>query len=563
MSGDEPKPERRKPGSAADGGARAEGDAGTGRRAAPTRTDAGPPERPRTGWRFWARWWVEIAAFVLLAIPVLVLFGAGVTWLWQRGWLIWWLLGAMALAVLVWTALRIRHRPRKPTAPDARRPALTQPDPTWAPHEQAAWATVQRLSAEADGSELQSRRVMLAVAQRTIEEVAQHYHAGRKEPALEFTLPELLLLTERVSARLRLALLEHVPLSHRLKVGPLMRAWGYRPLVAASYRQGLRLYTLVRLVRAVSPLHAVVAEIRDHLVGDLFDSLQVNVRRRIVRLWIEEVGRAAIDLYSGRMRVDAMRMAAAAATEGLGDVAAPAAPPGSLRLLIAGQTKAGKSTLVNRMLGQLRAGVDVLPLTAGFEGYELREEGLPPAYLIDSPGIDDEEGVAEFVKRAFSCDLIIWVVPAHRADRALDRAALDAMRARFAADPARKMPPLIVIASHIDRLAPAREWAPPYNVDQPSRPKEQSIRGALEAIAGDLVVPIETIIPMRLDSTPPYNLELLWLRLDALVAEAQRARWVRLLRSAIDDDGWRQSWRQLVGAGRMVGELIKRSQADA
>ncbi len=557
MSGDESQPERPKPGAARDGDAPARIGGGASRGA-----DPAPPPRPRTGWRFWARWWVEIAAIVLLLIPVLVLFGAGVTWMWQRGWLIWWLLGAMSLAALVWTALRIRHRPRRPTAPDARRPSLTQPDPTWAPHEHAAWAAVQRLSAEADGSELASRGKMLAVAQRTIEEVAQHYHGGRREPALEFTLPELLLLTERVSARLRLALLEHVPLSHRLKVGPLMRAWGYRPLVEASYRQGLRLYTLLRIARAVSPLHAVVAEIRDHLVSDLFDSLQVNVRRRIVRLWIEEIGRAAIDLYSGRMRVDAMRMAAAAATEGLGDVAAPAAPPGSLRVLIAGQTNAGKSTLVNRMLGELRAGVDVLPLTAGFEGYELREEGLPPAYLIDSPGIDDENGVAEFVKRAFSCDLIIWVAPAHRADRALDRAALDAVRARFAADPARKMPPLIVVASHIDRLAPAREWAPPYNVDQPSRPKEQSIRGALDAIAGDLVVPIETIVPMRLDSMPPYNLELLWLRLHALVGEAQRARWVRVLRAAVGDDGWRQSLRQLVGAGRMVGGLIKRSLTD-
>src|SRR5690606_29220749 len=163
---------------------------------------------------------------ILLAVPVVVLVGAGVTWMWQRGWLIWWLLGAMSLAVIVWTVLRIRHRPRRPT-PGTDRPSLTQPDPTWAPHEQGAWEAVRRLSAEADGSELASHRAMLASGQRTMEEVARHYHRGRKEPALEFTLPELLLLTERVSARLRLVLLEHVPLSHRLKVGPVMRAWGY------------------------------------------------------------------------------------------------------------------------------------------------------------------------------------------------------------------------------------------------------------------------------------------------------------------------------------------------
>src|SRR5690606_7981989 len=155
------------------------------------------------------------------------------------------------------------------------------------------------------------------------------------------------------------------------------------------------------------------------------------------------------------------------------------------------------------------------------------------------------------------------LAPAHRADRALDRAALDAVRAKFAADPARKMPPLIVVASHIDRLTPAREWSPPYNVDAPSSPKEHSIRGALDAIARDLLVPVETIVPMRLDTTPPYNLEILWLRLEALVEEAQRARWVRVLRDAMRDGGWRRSWRQLVGAGRLVRERGKPGHRQA
>jgi predicted GTPase len=507
--------------------------------------------------RFWLRWWLELGAIVLLAIPVLVLIGAGITWLWQRGWLLTWLLAAMSLAIVVWTTLRIRHRPRRAAA--QAQASITDADTGWAPHEQAAWESVRRLSAEADGAELASHRKMLGVAHRTVESVAEHYHAGRQTPALEFTLPELLLLTERVSGRLRRVLLEHVPLSHRMRAGPLMRAWGYRPLVSASYEHGRKLYMLVRLARVVSPLNAVIAEIRDHLVGDLFDSLEAKVRRRIVRLWIEEVGRAAIELYSGRLRVDAVELAAAAAGEGLGGVASPAAAPGSLRLLIAGQTNAGKSTLVNRMLGELNAGVDVLPLTVGYEGYELRQEGLPPAYVIDSPGVDDERGVGEFVKRAFGCDLIVWLVAAHHADRALDRAALDAVRARFAQDPARKMPPLIVVATHVDWLSPAREWSPPYNVDTPTVPKAQSIRGALDAIAGDLVVPVETIVPMRLDSTPPYNLELLWLRLGSLVPEAQRARWIRVLRTTIGADGWTRSWRQLMGAGRMVGELVRRS----
>ncbi|HEX7079442.1 MAG TPA: GTPase [Gammaproteobacteria bacterium] len=514
-----------------------------------------PRDRRRASAR--AAWRFEATAAVLLTLPVLALLAAGVAWLWRQGWLAWWLLAAMTLTAAVWGALRWRHRARRPP-PGVRTPTITPADPTWAPHELDAWETVRRLSSEADTAWLESHRLMIAAAQRTIEEVARHYHPGRAEPALEFTLPEVLLLTERVSARLRRVLLEHVPLSHRLKAGPLMRAWGYRPLVVAGFEHGLKLYALMRVGRMVSPWHALIAELRDHFVGDLFNSLQASVRQRIVRLWVEEVGRAAIELYSGRLRVDALEHAAFAAAEGLEGVALPAAPPGALRILIAGRTNAGKSTLVNDLLGELGAGVDVLPLTAGFEGYELRQSGLPPAYLIDSPGVDDDAGVAELVDRAFACDLLVWVTAAHRPDRALDRAALDAVRGRFGAEPARKMPPLVIVASHVDRLSPAREWAPPYNVDLPVRPKERSMREALDAIAEDLAVPVETIVPMRLDGTPPYNLEALWLRLEGVVDEAQRARWVRVLRTAIGEDGWKRSWRQVLGAGRVVGELVKR-----
>src|SRR5690606_5520071 len=126
-----------------------------------------------------------------------------------------------------------------------------------------------------------------------------------------------------------------------------------------------------------------------------------------------------------------------------------------------------KSGLVRIMLGELGGVVDVKPLTSDFEGYELRRDGLPLAYVIDSPAIDDEARAGEFVKRAFACDLIIWVTPAHASHAKRDRAALDALRERYAANPQRRMPPLIVVASQLDRVVPEAEWNPPYELDAP------------------------------------------------------------------------------------------------
>ncbi len=505
---------------------------------------------------FWGRWWVTLLAGLLLAVPILTAFIGGIVWLLERDWFLIWFGAAAVGTVIAWLALRARHEPFREAAAEAE--ALTEPDANWSPHERAAWDEVCRLSVEADVEMLGDRRELLRAAERTIEAVARHYHPGRKNPTLEFTLPELLLLTERISARLRYLLLEQVPYSHRLKAGHLLLAWGYQPFVAKVLEHSRTVYSVLRIARILSPLGALAAEVRDYVVNDLYQNLQAHVRRKIVRLWVEEVGRAAIELYSGRLRVDAAGLAELAAGETLDGTAARAPLPGALRLLVAGRTKAGKSTLANALLGALRAGVDVLPATAGFEGYELRQEGMPVAWLIDSPGLEDAAGEAELAARAAACDLVIWVAAAHRPDRAADRRALDSLRARFAADPRRKMPPVIVVASHVDRLPPVREWSPPYDVAEPRTPKAQSIRGAIEAVAADLDVPLEAVVPMRLDEEPPYNLDVLRLELAERFPEAQRARWIRIQRDAAERADWRQAWRQLAGAGRMVGAFVKR-----
>lgn len=494
--------------------------------------------------------WLTLAAIVL---PFLVPIPFGVLWFWEQGWLLVWLGGAAGLALSGYGYARWLRRQvaRAQLSGQAQEPdeALAEPDADWSPHDLTAWEAVQTLAGRVDKDIVADQRLMLATARRVIEQVARHYHPEERHPIWRFTVPEALLLTERVSARLRQALLDHVPGSHMIRAGQLLRLWEFRHAAQRSAKVFRGVTFAYRLARLMNPGWALLAEVRERLLATALGDSGDYLRRKGAQIWVEEVGRAAIELYSGRLQVEAGQLREAVGREPLGAGVAVAELPGPLRLAVIGQTQAGKSSLVNALLGELAAGVDVLPLTSAYRGYEVRREGVPEAVLIDSPGLEGEEDLEQVVDRAYDSDCLLWVVAAHRADRALDRAALTAVRARFAADPRRIPPPLLVVASHVDRLSPAREWVPPYNVNEPAGPKAIAIRAALEAIATDLQVPLDTVVPVRLD--PPaalYNIELLWALLMQRFERARRGRALRI-RQSIPSRHWQRILQQAVRTG--------------
>ncbi|WP_435105490.1 GTPase family protein [Arhodomonas sp. AD133] len=510
----------------------------------------------------WWRWWALVLGFAAVALPFAALVPLGALWLWQQGWLLWWLAAAAGVSLAGFGYARwLRHRAqrtREHARDDTPDEPVSAPDVDWAARELTAWEAVRALSVEVDPAIVADHRLMLAAARTTIERVARHYHPEQRYPLWRFTVPEALLLTERVSARLRVVILDHVPGSHMIHAGQLLRLWDFKPAAERGVRLFRGVTAVYRIARLANPAAALLAEARERVFSAFMGDAGTYLRRRGAQIWVEEVGRAAIELYSGRLRVDANRLDDAAAPGALGPGAAIAELPGPLRLVIAGQTKAGKSSLVNALLGEVAAGVDALPLTSGFSGYELRRDDAPEAVLIDSPGLDDEPATAAVIDCAADGDCLLWVVPAHRADRAADRAALDAVRRRFAENLQRTAPPLIVVASHIDQLTPMREWAPPYDIDEPSGAKAHAIREALEAIADDLNVPLESVVPMRLD--PPsrvYNIELLWALLAQRFEAAQRGRVLRISRSLPRRD-WRTVLEQAGRAGLGIVRHISR-----
>jgi uncharacterized protein len=303
----------------------------------------------------------------------------------------------------------------------------------------------------------------------------------------------------------------------------------------------------------INPMQALAAELNQRVRGFAAAGLSGLMLDRIARIVVEEVGREAINLYSGRLRADLDELMAVEPAP----VARQAAAPAPLRILIGGRVNAGKSSLVNALSGEVVAAVDVLPLGDRATSHRMSGNGeRPELELIDCVGLDREAAVPELAALAAECDLILWVAAANDGARDLDRRLFDAIGAYFAANPGQKAPPLLVALSHIDRLRPFTEWEPPYDIAAPMGRKAEMIRGAVDATAEALGVALEDIVPVRLDAGSLYNIDALWAAIVGRLPDARQGQLIRLLRLAAKGGGMSEVARQALKGGRLLTGLV-------
>lgn len=511
------------------------------------------------------RWWLLL--FLVFVFPYLPLIVAGFAWLYERRLFWMWLALTGVLTFVSWGLGRwLRARRMRPavSAVDGSRGADgVEPDPRWALAGQAAWQQVEAIARRCQEQDLPLDRPepMWDVLKEVLHVVAENFRPEMKEPSLEIPIPDVLRVVELVARDFHDAFSEHVPGSHILTLRDLKRLHGL-----AGW--GQELYSIyrgiLRVVRfGVNPLSAAISEVRDLAAGSFYDTSTVEIKRWAIGYCVRKAGFYAIQLYSGQL-VDDATLAAYRTRRSQADGAQAreadrreAEEP--LRILVLGQVKAGKSSLINALFGEIRAAVDVVPRTKSLQPYVLEREGIPRAIILDTAGYE-EASFAAAREPILQSDAVLLVCSAQSASRQADRRLLDGLRAFFHERPDRVVPPVVVVLTHIDQLRPLGEWNPPYDLAHPVSPKALNIVDAMQAVEQDLdLAADQPVVPVCLHPERLYSLEeALIPALLSVIPEARRVKYLRCLRSFHDEQYWQRLWQQAVNSGRILLKAMRR-----
>src|SRR5215470_10272242 len=332
------------------------------------------------------RYWPELLLSLAVAMPWLSLAALGAVWLWQSGHVRVFAIAAGVLGLLTWPLSRFVRR----RANEEARLALgdlAEPSRSWHVVEREAWADVLARADATAPFAFTEIEPLLASARDIVEVVARRLHPEAHTAWAQFSLPEFLLLAERLCRDVRREALRHIPGVRAIRLSHLLWARQQNERYGAIARTGWRMgFGLWRIIRGgLNPLQAAGQETSSIFVERTAKVLSYRLRAYATRLLVLEIGRAAIELYAGRLALSDEEVRAAQARD-IADTVAPLAP---VRIVLVGQVNAGKSSLLNALAQETKCAVGPLPVTSRAAEYLLEPEGHPTVTLVDMPGLDE------------------------------------------------------------------------------------------------------------------------------------------------------------------------------
>lgn len=446
---------------------------------------------------------LRLLALVLTYIPLGAIPLAGVVWLWQSGYLAYWLLllaicGGVALLLQFWLARNDKRRILE---------ARTQPDGHWSATAEGAWMQVEELAQSAEPADysLSEGAALWLLAQKTLERVAGHFYPEKERPLLELTLPHTLLIVERASRELRKEIVHTLPFSHRLSLGNLVRA-------RRLQQTATRYHNAYRMGRALlSPASAIYQEFSRAVGGHILDYGSVRMQRWLLQEYVRKVGFYAIELYSGNLLLS-------------GELTSDSGHP--LQILVLGPARSGKTSLIEGV-AEGRATAHPEASDKWITAHRLSSPEWGELELWDTPAWKSlpRRRAREAVAAA---DIIIWVSHAGDMDVDYEAGQLARLRRWLSRRAGQPEPPLLVALTHCEQLDDTR---------------------SLSSIAEQLSLAAEDIIPLSLvDPLAAQAREQLYAAFAAHHAQAVRSHYWRYLHRRRNVENRELAGRQLRSA---------------
>ena len=501
----------------------------------------------------------QIATVAILAVaPILLLVGVGIWWFWMEGWMLyaWWPMTACLASsyVLGWWWQRRALLPGRP---------CFEPPQEWTDRDREAWRLVERRAhavKSVSAQRLKDIQFYIRTAQEMALELAQFYHPQADDPIGSVTIPELLAVFELAAHDLAEMVDDYLPAGHLLTIDN----WRRTEQVTRWYQQGRNMYWAVSAI--LSPFQTATRYAASRVgLGVPFKMLQEILLAWFHVAFLNRVGTYLIVLNSGRLRVGAARY-----RELLEQARSHESAPAAIRagvqevtLSVVGQVKAGKSSLVNAILDDCLADVDVLPTTNAVTRYEYQLPGSDcRVVLLDTVGYSHNDADADQLdatrEAVRSSDAVLMVFHSHDPARQADLEFLEQISEWFELCPELRRPPVLGVLTHIDLLFPSLEWDPPYDWILPSRRKERSIHNAVVVADEQLGSHLVAAVPVCLAEEKVYGVdEWLMPQLVGLLGEARAVCLLRCLRAEAETGKLRKVLGQLMNVSkRLVGTEI-------
>jgi predicted GTPase len=428
---------------------------------------------------------------VLFLAPWVFLIGVGAVWLWKTGWLFWaWWPMLLCIALSYYLGWRWTRR-----GANLLPPTEAQPPNYWTDRDKLAYEKVAAKAQSYDkisADQLTDPRHYSEVAIDLAAQVAAVYNPGGKTPFDHLTLPEILACAELASADLDELVQKYLPGAHMLRIQDMRRA---REAVGWYYTGRKVMWAGSALY---NPVEAGLRYLSNRFaLGTVFDRLQDNIALWFHTAFVNLLGKYLVELNSGRLKVGVKQYREIIAEHGepKGDSPNPIpqgpgtvvpGPSKPIGIAVLGPVKAGKSSVVNALLGKQSATVDALPVAHNGTRYQFTMDGGQAVSVLDTAGYgQDGPSEAEFLaaaEAAQQADLILFVTSATNPGRKPDVEFLDRLKEHFAARPHLKLPPLIAVVNQVDLVSPKAEWTPPYNWATGTKAKEANIRDAVAAV---------------------------------------------------------------------------------